>query len=259
MKVVITGGTSGIGYGVACYLARLGWAVTIVGRNTRRGMQIAADIGATFLQADLSLMTEVQRVANEIEGPLDALVMCAGILSMRREKTTAEGYESTFATNYLSRFALSQLLLPKMASGGRVVMVGGNGRHAGVPTDWSTPQSGMTAARTAALAIDLYAAELARREPLLRVHTCYPGPVKTNLFQEASWPIRLYIQLLGASIERGSAYITSLVTESHKGIHWHKDKLLTFSPSLPTDTNNLFDYSLRLIGSHMTTLQEDRV
>jgi NAD(P)-dependent dehydrogenase (short-subunit alcohol dehydrogenase family) len=256
MKAVITGGTSGLGYGVACQLARLGWEVTIIGRDRQRGTQIAGDLGVRFMQANLSLMSEVDRLANEIEGSLDALVMCAGIVSMRREpQYTAEGYELTFATNYLSKFALSQRLLPKMMPEGCVVMLGGDGRHAGVTMDWDTTQTGMAAARMAGLAVDLYAAELAKRELHLRVHTCYPGIVKTNLLRDASWPIRLYMQILGASIEQGSAYITRLVTDRREGVHWDKAKPMIFSPPLPADPNRLFAHSLALIENHTTTAQ----
>ena len=66
MKALVTGGTGGIGYGVATQLIAAGWDVTIVGRNTARGREIVSETGAQFLQADLSLMSEVSRVAQSV-------------------------------------------------------------------------------------------------------------------------------------------------------------------------------------------------
>lgn len=255
MKALVTGGTSGIGYGVACQLIEQGWAVTIVGRNKQRGKAIAADTGVEFIQADLSLMSEVDRLAAGLQTPLDALVLCAGIVDMRAEvQFTGEGYERTFATNYLSRYLLSQRLLPQMTDGGSIVMVSGDGNHKNVSTDWATPHAGMPAARKAAVAVDLYAAELAANQPRLRVHTCYPGPVKTNLVRDAAWPIRLYMQLFGSSLEQGSAHLTQLVTQRHEGVHWNKNAPMQFS-ALPAD-NGLSAYSQAILEKHMQMVQE---
>ena len=75
MKALVTGGTSGIGYGVANQLTEHGWQVIIVGRSQERGQAIAARTGAEFIQADLALMSEVERVAAAVQSPLDALVL----------------------------------------------------------------------------------------------------------------------------------------------------------------------------------------
>jgi len=75
-----------------------------------------------FIEADLSLMAESRRLAEQIHGrwpTLHYLVHSAGILRGRRE-LTAEGIESNFATNYLSRFALTGRLLPLLSAAGRV-------------------------------------------------------------------------------------------------------------------------------------------
>jgi len=243
MKALVTGGTGGIGYGVATQLIAAGWDVTIVGRNSTRGAKIAAETGAQFLQADLSRLSEVKLVAECITGPIDALVLCAGIFQPE-EIHTVEGHELTFATNYLGWFALSQLLLDQMNLDGCITMISGNGQHKNVSTDWAAPRSGMQAARTAALAVDLYAAELAVQAPQIRVHTVYPGIVKTDLLRDAPWLMRAFIQLFGISVERGSAHVTRLITNHHDGIHWNKGEPMRFSPPLPVAAAGaLLDYS----------------
>jgi NAD(P)-dependent dehydrogenase (short-subunit alcohol dehydrogenase family) len=148
-----------------------------------------------------------------------------------------------FATNYLGKFALSQMLLSKVPAGGCIVMVGGDGKHKGTLTDWTNPRPGMNAARTASLAVDIYASELAAREPHLRIHTCFPGVVKTNLFRTAPLMMRFYVKLFGTSIRKGSSPITALVTQRHEGVHWNRGIRMHFDPPLPSDNKRLLDYS----------------
>jgi NAD(P)-dependent dehydrogenase (short-subunit alcohol dehydrogenase family) len=68
--VVVTGGTKGIGYETARELAARGATVITVGRDATRGADAVASIqhqtGKTtesFLQADLSNLAEVRRLA----------------------------------------------------------------------------------------------------------------------------------------------------------------------------------------------------
>lgn len=250
MHIVVTGGTSGIGNGIARLAAGSGWKVTIVGRNRTLGAKLASELGGEFIRADLSLMSNVRKLAARIDGPIDALVMCAGGVSTSQSiHLTDEGLETTFATNYLSKFALSQLLLQqnKIVSGGSIVMVGGNGVHKKVSTAWAEPHVGLQAAYKSALAVDLYASYLARRLPEYRVHTCYPGMVRTNLFRDAALPIRLLSRLLGKPISKASSYLGRLILEKHTEVHWKLDRPMRFTPPLPIDqeAESLWAYSLQ--------------
>jgi NAD(P)-dependent dehydrogenase (short-subunit alcohol dehydrogenase family) len=254
MRALITGGTSGIGYGVARQLAERGWDVTIVGRSVERGTQIASDLGGTFIRADLSLMSEVSRLAEQIEDPIDALVMCAGGVSTRSEATvTLEGFETTFACNYLSKFALSQMLLSQIKPGGCMLMVGGNGKTKNVSTEWATHHPSYKAAYKAALAVDIYASLLASRTTHVRIHTCYPGMVRTDLLKDASAPIRLLTKLLSAPIEQGSSYLTRLILEQRPAVQWKQNTPLHFAPPLPVGqhADNLWAYSQQTIAPYL--------
>ena len=51
-RIVVVGGTAGIGLGVAAYLVEAGATVVITGR--RDGADIAADVGATFVRMDVA-------------------------------------------------------------------------------------------------------------------------------------------------------------------------------------------------------------
>ncbi len=249
MKALITGGTSGLGRGVAYQLTNQGWDVTIIGRNNNRGQHIANEIGGSFIQANLSLVSETLNLATKITEPVDALVLCAGALFNDNQPLTEEGLDPTFALNYLSRFALSQALLPHINVNGRIIMVSGNGKHKNVSTDWAAIDGGLSAAYKAALAVNLYATELARRVQQMQIHTCYPGIVRTDLMQNMALPTRLIVQLLGSSVTKGSSYLTRLATGSHETIHWDKAKPMQFSPLLPdrNEAQRLWNFSEQII------------
>ena len=88
---LVTGGTGGIGRAVALQLARGGDRVLFVGRNAERSADVLAALREArpgtdhaFLQADLSLLAETARLAEEVARRterLDAAAFCAGILS----------------------------------------------------------------------------------------------------------------------------------------------------------------------------------
>jgi NAD(P)-dependent dehydrogenase (short-subunit alcohol dehydrogenase family) len=91
---LVAGGTDGIGRAVAMRLARAGDQVVIVGRSRQRGARVVAELRQAqpradhaAVQADLSLLGETARVADEVfrhTDRLDAAVFCAGILSTVR-------------------------------------------------------------------------------------------------------------------------------------------------------------------------------
>src|SRR5258708_3110986 len=131
---LVTGSTSGIGKVTARELARQGATVVLVGRNRAKGEATQAEIkqatgneNVDLLIADLSLLADVRRVASEFKqkySQLHILINNAGGASSSR-KLTSEGFEWTFATNYLAPFLLTELLLDilKASTSARVVNV----------------------------------------------------------------------------------------------------------------------------------------
>jgi NAD(P)-dependent dehydrogenase (short-subunit alcohol dehydrogenase family) len=121
--VLITGSTDGLGLACASDLASEGSTVLLHGRDEGRARAVSEELrGATgnervrFYVADLSSLAQVRdlaaRVMSEHER-LAVLVNNAGIaLGDRKRRLSADGYELTFAVNYLSHFLLTRLLLP---------------------------------------------------------------------------------------------------------------------------------------------------
>ncbi len=119
-RILVTGATAGLGKEVARELADRGATVLVHGRNQPRVEAAIAEIeeatGSRRLVpfvADLASLAAVRGLAEEIaadEGRLDALVNNAGV-GLRERRESVDGYELTFAVNYLAPFLLTRLLL----------------------------------------------------------------------------------------------------------------------------------------------------
>jgi NAD(P)-dependent dehydrogenase (short-subunit alcohol dehydrogenase family) len=126
---IITGPTSGIGYRTALELARHG-TVVLVGRDRGRlgAVQQAIERAgqhAVPVVCDLSDLASVRSAAAEIIAlglPLAGLVNNAGIMELRATKN-AQGWDTTFVTDHLGPFVLTEALVPHLPDGARVVFV----------------------------------------------------------------------------------------------------------------------------------------
>jgi NAD(P)-dependent dehydrogenase (short-subunit alcohol dehydrogenase family) len=125
--ILVTGSTDGLGRAVAAELVERGADVLVHGRDPDKVARVTAEIGAERgLTADLSSLREVRRLAGEVDR-LDTLVNNAGIIAPERQ-VTADGFELTFAVNYLSHFLLTELLLDKLREPARIVNIASIGQ-----------------------------------------------------------------------------------------------------------------------------------
>ena len=204
--VVITGATSGIGEVAAIRLAERGARIVHVARDRARAeaTQVAlrhANPAAdhVFHIADLSLLSEMKRVAGEIvaaEPRIDVLIDNAGALFTARHETT-DGLELTFALNHMGYFVITNLLLPNIVDGGRIVAVA-SGAHRAAKLDLDDLQlrngfGGWRAYANSKLCNILFTRALARRCPRGITANClHPGFVATRFAdQSGGWTQRL--------------------------------------------------------------------
>jgi NAD(P)-dependent dehydrogenase (short-subunit alcohol dehydrogenase family) len=125
--ILVTGSSDGLGRRVAAELAARGAPVLVHGRNPEKTAFAAREIGSErFLVADFGSLDEVRRIAAEVDS-LDALVNNAGVI-VRERRESADGYELTFAVNYLAHFLLTALLLSKLREPARIVNVASIGQ-----------------------------------------------------------------------------------------------------------------------------------
>jgi NAD(P)-dependent dehydrogenase (short-subunit alcohol dehydrogenase family) len=126
--ILVTGSSDGHGKRVAEELAARGAGVLVHGRDREKTEAAAREIGGVDVRiADLASLDDVRRLAGEID-ELHALVNNAGIISLERRES-ADGYELTFAVNYLSHFLLTQLVLAKLREPARIVNVSSIGQE----------------------------------------------------------------------------------------------------------------------------------
>jgi len=119
---LVTGATGGLGYETALALADAGADVILAGRNQDKGRAALQAIRTTIPSArlhwqtlDLASLASVsdfsKRVAEKFP-QVDTLVNNAGVMALPKRKTTSDGFEMQFGTNYLGHFALTAHLLP---------------------------------------------------------------------------------------------------------------------------------------------------
>ncbi len=120
---LITGGASGLGKATARHFRNLGAQVTLLDRDDIRGPQIADEIGATFVQTDVTDEASVAAAmiaAMSAMGRITAAINCAGIAT--GEKTLGrdgphdlKAFRRTIEINLVGTFNVSRLAAAEMA------------------------------------------------------------------------------------------------------------------------------------------------
>ncbi|WP_373491654.1 oxidoreductase [Parasphingorhabdus sp.] len=195
----VTGANSGLGYAAAKLLAGRGARVLLGCRSSEKAKEAMGDIRSVYPEADLRFIPldlgDLQSVraaaALVAEEPrLDVLLNNAGIMMPPREETV-DGFESQFGVNHLGTFALTGLLLDKLAAGHspRVVITSSMAHRSGqidfddINADKSYSRWGRYAMSKLANLLHMY--ELDRRlragdSPIIAT-ACHPGVADTEL------------------------------------------------------------------------------
>ncbi|GAA2021089.1 NAD(P)-dependent dehydrogenase (short-subunit alcohol dehydrogenase family) [Nakamurella flavida] len=141
--VLITGGTQGLGAGVARAAVREGATVVLTGRDVARGEEVVAGVTAagaraSFVRADLTDVDQARAAVSatvERHGRIDALVNAAGLTARGSLlDTTPELFDEHLAVNLRAPFFLMQAAVADMrrrAAPGSVVNILSIDSHGG--------------------------------------------------------------------------------------------------------------------------------
>ena len=182
---LITGGSEGIGFGIAKAFAEAGAKVAITGRDTNKLQAAKEKLGGKIQTIDADI-TQVELCAVTLDavlrefGKLDILVNNAGVgIYKPVSQTTIQDFDLLFNTNVRGLFALTQSAIPELKkTRGNIINIGSVLGMRAMPV-----YSVYSASKAAVIMLtQLWARELA---PDVRVNSISPGGVDTPLFDKA--------------------------------------------------------------------------
>ena len=192
---VVTGGNSGIGFGIAEAFQREGAVGSITGRNQATLTQSVQELGPGFIgiPGDVTKMEDLERIFQETFerfGKIDTVVVNAGGVvdgsPMGAIMDVTEGsYDGYMNLNLKSAYFTVQKALPYLNDGASIILIGSSAAHR------AAPGMAIYAAAKAAiislakgLSLDL----LARK---IRVNALSPGSIDTPVFDKLVPPEQL--------------------------------------------------------------------
>lgn len=205
-RVLVTGGASGIGAGVARDLLAHGASVALLDLPQSAGKQVAQALGpdAHFVPADISDAEQVQRAVAEAAntlGGLDVLVGCAGIAAPARVVARdgslfpLDTYRRSIEVNLIGAFDVLRHAAGAMVGNdpsdegerGLVVQIGSIAAFEG-----QVGQAAYSASKGGLVAMTLpLARDLATHG--VRVMTICPGTIDTPMVQAVGDDVRRYL------------------------------------------------------------------
>src|SRR5713101_1235777 len=230
--VLVTGANSGIARAASLALAKMGATVVMVARNKERGETARSEIvkesqndSVDLLFADLSSLESVRQLATEFQrkySKLHVMINNAALFNQTRH-VTLDGYEDTFATNYLAPFLLTnlQLDLLKASAPSRIINVSSVGHYSGHinfdDLNLEKEYGGWKAYGQSKLALVLFTHELAKKlqGTDVTVNAVHPGTVATNIWARPLGPagfIMALPKLFMTSPEQGAETIVYLAS-----------------------------------------------
>lgn len=280
MNIIITGGTSGLGYRTAFILAKDNKnKIILIGKNKAKGNQAIKSLTSetnnkkiSFLQADLSSISETSSLKEKLaNNKIDVLINNAGALFYSRLESV-DGIEKTFELNHLSYFILSNLLLKNkiIKNGARIINVA-SGAHRGVDINFDDIEmvnnyNGWISYKKSKLCNILFTKKLSKlvSKNNVTVNCLHPGFVKTNFGKNNTGVIGLIIKFLmtvfAIKVEEGAETIIYLATSDNvkniSGEYFYQSKIN--KPSNFAENNksadDLWDLSLKILKNNNLTL-----
>lgn len=183
-RVVVIGGTSGMGLATARHLLDEGARVLVTGRSEAGLAAARTALGeAAVVGSDAGSMADIQALPARVQehlGGIDLLFINAGInIAGPFDALTEAAYDQGFAVNTKGPYFIVQTLAPLIAAGGAIVLTTSIANVKGMPG------ASAYAATKAALRslVRSFARELLARN--IRVNAVSPGPIDTPILAKS--------------------------------------------------------------------------
>lgn len=179
---LITGGSEGIGFGIAKVFLEAGAKVAITGLSKLQSAKEKLGDEVLTINADITKIELCAPTLDEVLsefGKLDILVNNAGTSIYKPvSQTTIQDFDLIFNTNVRGLFALTQAAIPELKkTHGNIINIGSVFGFRGMPI-----YSVYSASKAAVIMLtQLWAKELA---PDVRVNTISPGGIETTIFKK---------------------------------------------------------------------------
>jgi len=267
---VITGGNSGMGKAIALELAKKNYRIIIHGRDKEKTNMALAELkslsGNSNIEAiveDISSVKGMKELARKIKAQtneIHALVLSTGVILSKHELTD-DKLEKGFAIQYLSRFAVTQLLLEELMRGkAKIVLVGATKiRNAKIYFDDLALLSNFTMLRAMAQEMfcnHLFVQEFAKRynADSMVMNMGHVGVASTGIARHMNFIFRLGLKLLAQSAQKAAAnfvYLASDDTVTFSGYFFKNPKSNQVKEKINYDAalaEKLWNRSLELIN-----------
>ncbi len=177
-RIVIVGGTGGIGAALARRLVASGASVHLVARNTGRLSTLAGELGASFATADVADPASLRSAIEAAGSPLSGLVYAVGTITLKPlARVSPADAERDFRVNALGALMAVQSALPALRAqgpGASIVLFSTVAVQRGFPMHASIAMAkGAVEGLTRALAGEL--------APEIRVNAIAPSLTRTPL------------------------------------------------------------------------------
>ncbi|MCF8232849.1 MAG: SDR family oxidoreductase [Bacteroidales bacterium] len=276
---LITGSNSGIGKETAVQLAKKGYHLILLVRDSEKSRNALKEIrdksgseNIDMIFADLSSLDSIEKAVQQIKthyNRLDRIINNAGVYKRNFEKSP-EGLEMTLAVNYLAPFYLTRLLLPllKQNSPARIINVT-SGLYKNGKTDFESfnPEgkfNGLQAYADTKLLLIYFTYYLADilEDKNITVNAVHPGVVATHVFRELPAFINQILKLLVRKPSKGAKPViyaaSSPELDSVSGKYFDKMKMFPALQSIynKNDARQILEKTENIINREMPGISD---
>jgi len=206
---LITGANKGIGYETARQLIEIGHTVYVGARDAERGQKAAAELGARFVQIDVTDDASVGQALQAVdaaEGRLDVLINNAGIGG----SWEANGPDAlrVFDTNAVGVIRVTQAALPLLRKSGNPVVVN---LSSALGSFWAVTNPDLPASHLSIVhaygasksAVTMLTLQYAKAVPEVKFNAVEPGYTATDLTAGTGG---------GRPVEESARFVVSMAT-----------------------------------------------